>query len=67
MCNHYRMDDKDWVGKWAADAESLINPMPACQVNRQQYFHALDYARTEPAVRPAKRAGIHRGCRAGGI
>lgn len=36
MCNLYRMDDKDWVRKWAVDAESLINPMPAYQVNPDQ-------------------------------
>ncbi|MGO7532795.1 SOS response-associated peptidase [Rhizobium leguminosarum] len=33
MCNLYRMEDKDWVRKWALDAESLINLMPAYQVN----------------------------------
>lgn len=36
MCNLYRMDDKDWVRKWAVDAESLINLMPAYQVNPDQ-------------------------------
>ncbi|TBZ72583.1 SOS response-associated peptidase family protein [Rhizobium leguminosarum] len=29
----YRLEDKDWVRKWALDAESLINLMPAYQVN----------------------------------
>ncbi|MDB5550382.1 MAG: hypothetical protein JWL86_366, partial [Rhizobium sp.] len=24
MCNLYRMEDKDWVAKWAQDAESMI-------------------------------------------
>ncbi|WP_312405380.1 SOS response-associated peptidase [Rhizobium sp.] len=33
MCNLYRMEDKDWVSKWAQDAESLINLMPAYQLN----------------------------------
>ncbi|MGZ2386195.1 SOS response-associated peptidase family protein [Rhizobium brockwellii] len=33
MCNLYRMEDKDWVAKWAQDAESLINLMPAYQMN----------------------------------
>ena len=28
MCNLYRMDDRDWVNKWAQDVESLINLMP---------------------------------------
>ncbi|MBB3138452.1 putative SOS response-associated peptidase YedK [Rhizobium pisi] len=36
MCNLYRMEDKDWVGKWAQDAESLINLMPAYQMNPDQ-------------------------------
>lgn len=36
MCNLYRMDDKDWVRKWAVDAESLINLMPAYQMNPDQ-------------------------------
>lgn len=33
MCNLYRMEDKDWVAEWAQDAESLINLMPAYQMN----------------------------------
>jgi putative SOS response-associated peptidase YedK len=33
VCNLYRMEDKDWVAKWAQDAESLINLMPAYQMN----------------------------------
>ncbi|WP_431319863.1 SOS response-associated peptidase [Rhizobium sp. YTU87027] len=37
MCNLYRMDDRDWVNKWAQDAESLINPMPAYQINPDQW------------------------------
>lgn len=36
MCNLYRMEDKDWVAKWAQDAESLINLMPAYQINPDQ-------------------------------
>jgi hypothetical protein len=36
MCNPYRMEDKDWVSQWAQDAERLINPMPACQMNPDQ-------------------------------
>lgn len=36
MCNLYRMGDKDWVRKWAADVENLINLMPAYQVNPDQ-------------------------------
>ncbi|MBO0144655.1 SOS response-associated peptidase [Agrobacterium sp. Ap1] len=36
MCNLYRMEDKDWVSKWAQDAESLINLMPAYQMNPDQ-------------------------------
>ncbi|MBY3181358.1 SOS response-associated peptidase [Rhizobium laguerreae] len=36
MCNLYRMEDKDWVRKWALDAESLINLMPAYQMNPDQ-------------------------------
>ncbi|RAX37954.1 SOS response-associated peptidase [Rhizobium tropici] len=36
MCNLYRMEDKDWVNKWAQDAESLINLMPAYQMNPDQ-------------------------------
>ncbi len=31
-----RMEDKDWVSKWAQDAESLINLMPAYQMNPDQ-------------------------------
>lgn len=30
------MEDKDWVAKWAQDAESLINLMPAYQMNPDQ-------------------------------
>ncbi|CCM76883.1 SOS response-associated peptidase [Rhizobium mesoamericanum] len=37
MCNLYRMDDRDWVNKWAQDAESLINLMPAYQINPDQW------------------------------
>ncbi|NRP90502.1 hypothetical protein GFPCMMHI_06429 [Ensifer adhaerens] len=36
MCNLYRMEDKDWVSKWAQDAESMINLMPAYQMNPDQ-------------------------------
>jgi putative SOS response-associated peptidase YedK len=36
MCNLYRLEDKDWVSKWARDAESLINLMPAYQMNPDQ-------------------------------
>lgn len=36
MCNLYRMEDKDWVAQWAQDAESLINLMPAYQMNPDQ-------------------------------
>ncbi|MGO6895422.1 SOS response-associated peptidase [Rhizobium ruizarguesonis] len=36
MCNLYRMEDKDWVSKWAQDVESLINLMPAYQMNPDQ-------------------------------
>ncbi|RDJ07881.1 SOS response-associated peptidase [Rhizobium grahamii] len=36
MCNLYRMDDKDWVNKWALDVESLVNLMPAYQMNPDQ-------------------------------
>ncbi|MGO8112659.1 SOS response-associated peptidase, partial [Rhizobium leguminosarum] len=36
MCNLYRMEDKDWVRKWAVDVESLINFMPAYQMNPDQ-------------------------------
>lgn len=36
MCNLYRMEDKDCVAKWAQDAESMINLMPAYQMNPDQ-------------------------------
>ncbi|MGZ2385295.1 putative SOS response-associated peptidase YedK [Rhizobium brockwellii] len=36
MCNLYRMEFKDWVLKWPQDAESLINLMPAYQMNPDQ-------------------------------
>ncbi len=36
ICNLYRMEDKDWVAKWAQDAESMINLMPAYQMNPDQ-------------------------------
>lgn len=36
MCNLYRMDDKDWIRKWAIDAESMINLMPSYQMNPDQ-------------------------------
>ncbi|MND95762.1 hypothetical protein D3C80_880250 [compost metagenome] len=36
MCNLYRMEDKDWVSQWAKDVESLINLMPAYQMNPDQ-------------------------------
>lgn len=36
MCNLYRMEDKDWVSNWAKDVESLINLMPAYQMNPDQ-------------------------------
>jgi putative SOS response-associated peptidase YedK len=34
--NVYRIEDKDWVSSWAKDVESLINPMPAYQINPDQ-------------------------------
>lgn len=37
MCNLYRMEDKDWVNKWAQDVESLINLMPAYQINPNEW------------------------------
>lgn len=37
MWNLYRMEDKDWVRKWAQVAESLINLMPAYQMNPDQF------------------------------
>lgn len=37
MCNLYRMEDKDWVNKWAQDVESLINLMPAYQMNPNEW------------------------------
>lgn len=36
MCNLYRMDARDWVNKWALDAESFVNLMPAYQMNPDQ-------------------------------
>lgn len=36
MCNLYRMEDRDWVSKWAQDVEILINLMPAYQMNPDQ-------------------------------
>lgn len=36
MCNLYRMEDRDWVSKWAQDVESMINLMPAYQINPDQ-------------------------------
>ncbi|MGO7979591.1 SOS response-associated peptidase family protein [Rhizobium johnstonii] len=36
MCNLYRMDDVDWMRKWAIDAESMINLMPRYQMNPGQ-------------------------------
>lgn len=36
MCTLYRMEDKDWVAKWAQDVESVINPMPAYQIYADQ-------------------------------
>lgn len=33
MCNLYRKEEKDWVTKWAQDAESMINLIPAYQMN----------------------------------
>jgi putative SOS response-associated peptidase YedK len=30
------MEDKDWVSKWAVDAESMINLMPTYQMNPDQ-------------------------------
>lgn len=36
MCNLYRMEDRDWVTKWAQDAESLVNLMPAYQIYKNQ-------------------------------
>ncbi|QRM44620.1 SOS response-associated peptidase [Rhizobium sp. BG4] len=37
MCNLYRMEDRDWITKWASDVESLVNLMPAYQVNPDQF------------------------------
>jgi putative SOS response-associated peptidase YedK len=37
MCNLYRMEDKDWVNKWAQDVESMINLMPAYQMNPNEW------------------------------
>ena len=37
MCSIYRMDDKNWVAKWAQDAESMINLMPAYQMAPVRY------------------------------
>ncbi|WP_313617995.1 SOS response-associated peptidase [Agrobacterium sp.] len=36
MCNLYRMEDRDWVTKWAPDVEALINLMLAYQMNPDQ-------------------------------
>lgn len=36
MCNLYRLEEHDWVSKWAQDAESMINLMPAYQINPDQ-------------------------------
>lgn len=36
MCNLYRMEDRDWVSKWAQDVESLINIRPSYQMNPNQ-------------------------------
>ena len=36
MCNLYRMMPKDWANKWAEEAESRINMMPAYQINPDQ-------------------------------
>lgn len=36
MCNLYRMTPKDWANKWAEDAESFLNLMPAYQLNPDQ-------------------------------
>ena len=36
MCNLYRMVPKDWANKWAQDAESFLNLMPAYQLNPDQ-------------------------------
>ncbi len=32
------MEDKDWIAKWAQDAESLINLMPAYQMTPDQMW-----------------------------
>jgi len=37
MCNLYRMEDKDWVNKSAHGVESLINLMPAYQMNPNEW------------------------------
>jgi putative SOS response-associated peptidase YedK len=37
MCNLYRMEDKDWVNKWAQNVESMINLMPAYQMNPNEW------------------------------
>ena len=37
VCNLYRMDARDWINKWAQDAESLVNLMPAYQMNPDQF------------------------------
>lgn len=41
MCNLYRMEDIDWVRKWAQDAESLINLMPSYQMHPDQVGPAI--------------------------
>jgi hypothetical protein len=42
ICNLYRMEDKDWVSKWALDAESLTNLMPAHQMNPDQMVRSRE-------------------------
>ncbi|SEI02134.1 hypothetical protein SAMN05216228_101654 [Rhizobium tibeticum] len=36
MCSLNRMDDRDWISKWAQDIESLVNLMPEYQVHPDQ-------------------------------
>ncbi|WP_457300722.1 hypothetical protein [Phyllobacterium sp. P5_D12] len=36
MRSLHRMEDKDWFAKWVQDAESLINLMPAYEMNPDQ-------------------------------
>ncbi len=53
MCNLFRMDNRDWVNKWAQDAESLINLMPAYQINWRSTRRCLRYVRRAIAGSPS--------------